>query len=253
LSDDELLVFVTERLALAGCVAAAEEAVEMLAALPARGALAGWLERREEGEPLAWITGRVDFGGVDVSVAPGVYVPRYQSVELARRAAIVLPSGGRAADLCTGAGAVAAYLRCRVPGAKVVGTDLDRSALRCALTNGVAVVAADVGDGLRERSFDVVTAVPPYVPTKAIGLLPADVQRFEPLAALDGGPEGLDVVRRVAASAARLLGSGGWVLVEIGGDQGSATGEILVAEGFENVRSWCDEEGDLRGIAARLA
>lgn len=213
-----------------------------------------WLRRRERGEPLAWITGSVQFCGRRLQVDPGVYVPRPQTEELARRAADLLPPHGRAADLCTGAGAVAAHLHSERPGASVTGVDLDRRAVGCARRNGVNAVVGDVGSPLlAEGSLDLVTAVPPYVPTGELRLLPADVQRHEPRLALDGGPDGLGVARRVVATAARLLAPGGRLLIELGGDQDDALAPDLAAAGFAPPESWRDEDGELRGLAARFA
>ncbi|HLF40008.1 MAG TPA: methyltransferase, partial [Acidimicrobiia bacterium] len=169
------------RLAAAGCVAAAEEAGELLAAAPDGGTLEAWIRRRESGEPLAWITGTVEFCGRRIHVDPGVYVPRSHSEDLARRAAALLPAGGgRAADLCTGAGAVAAHLLAEAPGAAVVGVDIDVRAVACARRNGVPVLLGDLDRPLRGEVFDVVTAVAPYVPAGELHLLPADVVRHEP-------------------------------------------------------------------------
>ena len=242
---------VADRLLAAGCVAAAQEASELLAAAPDETTLEAWLCRREQGEPLAWITGTVVFCGQTLHLAPGVYVPRVQSEELARRAGALLAGNGRAVDLCTGAGAVAAHLIARVPTAAVIGIDIDRRAAVCARHNGVPTAVADLDGPLRNhRSLDLVTAVAPYVPTSAIGLLPADVQRFEPRLAIDGGADGLRFVRRIIAAAGRLLRPGGWLLIEVGGDQDEALAPAL-ATGFDQVTPWWDDDGDLRGIAAQ--
>jgi release factor glutamine methyltransferase len=243
---------VVGRLVTAGCVAAEEEADELLSAAPDAATLDAWVRRREHGEPLAWITGTHHFCGRALHVVPGVYVPRAQSEELARRAAARLPSGGRAVDLCTGAGAVAAHLAAAVPGAAVVGVDIDPRAAACAWANGVRAVAGDLdaplhGDGM----FDVVTAVAPYVPTSALRLLPPDVQRYEPRGALDGGADGLDVVRRVVGAGPRLLRPGGWLLVEVGGAQDELLAPALATAGFASGHPWWDEDGELRGVAAR--
>jgi release factor glutamine methyltransferase len=235
---------VVARLAAAGCVAADDEADILLASAPDPSALEGWIRRREDGEPLAWIVGAATFCGRRVRIEPGVYVPRPQTEELARRATALLPPGGRAADLCTGSGAVAS-----VTGA--IGVDVDERAVRCARTNGVPAVVGDLGAPLLSAAFDVVTAVPPYVPTDAIGLLPADVQRHEPRAALDGGGDGLDAARRVVADAARLLKPGGWLVMELGGEQDRILAGTLASAGFTTVEPWHDEDGDLRGVAAR--
>jgi release factor glutamine methyltransferase len=233
-------------------VAADEEASEMLAAAADRATLEAWVARREQGEPLAWIIGRTTFCAENVHVEPGLYVPRYQSEELAVRAAALLPPEGRGADLCTGTGAIAAHLARTVPGALVVATDIDALAARCARRNGARALVGDLGSGLRSGAFDVVTAVTPYVPTTELPLLPADVLRYEPRIALDGGADGLDRVRRLVQEARRLLRVGGWLLTEIGGDQDTAVQSLLDAAGFAAPTFWFDEDGDLRGVAAQL-
>jgi len=245
---------VVARLTAAGCVAAEAEAGEMLSAVPDEATLDAWVARREQGEPLAWITGTMEFCGRRIHVAPGVYVPRVQSEELARGAAALLPIHGRAVDLCTGAGAIAAHLYAAVPTATVIGVDLDLRAATCARRNGVATVVGDLAEPLRTRAnIDVVTAVAPYVPTDDLRLLPTDVQRHEPRAALDGGVDGLDLVRRVVAEAAQLLRPTGWLLVEVGGDQHTTLAGTFATHGFDRVEPWYDDDHDLRGVAARRA
>lgn len=245
---------VAARLASAGCVAPRAEAAEIVGAAPDAAAVEAWVTRRERGEPLSWITGTALFCGRRVHVTAGVYEPRTQTEELARRAAALLPPGGVAVDLCTGSGAIGAHLRAEVPGAVVVGTDVDVSAATCARRNGVHAVVGDLAGPLRPtRGVDVVTAVAPYVPTDALGLLPTDVLAHEPRRALDGGPDGLSLVTRVVAAAARLLRSGGWLLAEVGGDQADRLAPVLRAGGFGGVSRWYDTEGDLRGIATRSA
>lgn len=249
-----VLADVAGRLAAAGCVAAAEEAAELVSAVPDANTLEAYVGRREQGEPLAWITGAVRFCGRRVLMTAGMFVPRPQSEELAFRAAALLAArgpGGRAADLCTGSGAVASHLAAAGGGATVVGVDREVRAVGCARRNGVRAIVGDVGEPLRSGVFDVVTAVAPYVPTGAIGVLPSDVQRYEPRVALDGGPDGLDLVRRVVDAGARLLRPGGWLLAEIGGDQDRALAPVLERFSFRAVDVWHDEDGDLRGLAAQ--
>jgi len=251
---------VVGRLLAAGCVAADEEAEELVAAAPDEAVLDAWVGRREQGEPLAWITGTMLFCGRRLRVDAGVYVPRFQTEELAHLAAVRLseaaatdrPGRPRAADLCTGTGAVAAHLAAAVPGAMVVGVDIDGGAVACARRNGVAAVVGDVDGPLRTGAFDVVTAVAPYVPRPGIAYLPVDVRRYEPRRALDGGDDGLAVVRRVVAGAARLLRPDGWLLAEVGGDQDVLLAPALTAAGFAAAVPWHDEDGDLRGIAAHV-
>lgn len=243
---------VVARLAAAGCVAPDDEARELLHDAPADVELEARLGRREAGEPLAWITGRVRFGGLELYAAPGVYVVRSQTEELARRAAALLPACGTAIDLCTGGGAVAAWIQHAVPGACVVGVDVDLLAATCAARNGVRVVVGDLAAPLHAPgTVDVVTAVAPYVPTAHRRLLPADVQQHEPALALDGEDDGLAVVRRVVAHAATLLRAGGHLLLELGGAQDGALAPDLARHGFTSPDSWHDDDGDLRGLVAR--
>jgi release factor glutamine methyltransferase len=241
------------RLAAAGCVAPDEEADDLLAAAPDRATLESWLTRREQGEPLAWLTGSLVFCGRPLAVAPGVYVPRLQTEELARRAARLLPPSGSALDLCTGAGALAAHLMAAHRSALVLGLDLDPIACACSRANGVPTVRADLAAApFGPATFDLVTAVAPYVPTPELRFLPADVQRYEPARALDGGPDGLDLVRRVVTAGATLLRPSGWLLLELGADQDQLLAPALAAASFAAVVPWHDEDGDLRGLAARL-
>lgn len=249
---DPVLAATTGRLRRAGCVAADVEARELVVGAPDPPTLAHWLERRERGEPLAWITGTTRFGAAHLRVAPGVYVPRPQSEELARRAEAALPPGGRAVDLCTGSGAVAAHLQARVPTATVLGIDNDPRAVACARGNGVLAVVGDLADPpVAVGRADVATVVAPYVPTDALPLLPADVRRYEPVAALDGGPDGLVLVRAAIGAARRILRPGGWVFLELGSDQDRAVAPWLA--GFAEAHPWYDADGDLRGVAARRA
>ncbi len=247
-----------ERLAAAGCVDPAREVDEMARWAPADVAgwkvPADWVRRRERGEPLAWITGHATFGGIDLRVDHGVYPPRPWSAELALTAAGLLGEHGRLLDLCTGCGAIAALVARRRPGARVVAVDVDPVAAACAARNGVPAVAADLDAALRpDARVDAVTAVAPYVPTAAVGELSADVRAHEPVHALDGGADGLEVVRRIVAVSARRLVAGGWLLLELGGDQDAALAPDLAACGFDRVEPWHDADGDLLGLAARLA
>lgn len=213
------------------------------------------MARRTRGEPIAWLTGRVSFCGIDLFVAPGVYVPRWQTEPLARRAATLLPPGGVAVDLCTGAGAVAAVLAREVPSARVLGTEIDHTAVLCARRNGVEVLEGSLDDSLPrelEQRVDVITAVVPYVPTDSLRHLPRDVQTFEPRLALDGGAQGMDQLAAVVRSSPRWLRSGGWLALELGGEQGEAIEPLLDQMGFEGSEVMADEEGDPRAICAPL-
>jgi release factor glutamine methyltransferase len=237
-----------------GFVAADEEAQELVARAGADPAVARALaERRLAGEPLAWITGRADFGDRSVVVHPGVYVPRWQSLELARRAGARLPDTGHAIDLCTGSGAVAAALTAAKPAARIVATDNDPRAVACARANGVEAFGGDlfaVVPASFRGATDVVVAVVPYVPSSELHLLPRDTLAFEDASHYDGGPEGLALLRRVVTEAPGFLRRGGALLLELGGDQADLLRPTLEREGYVGVETWGDEDGDLRGVEA---
>ena len=248
---------VIAQLERAGCVAAPQEADELIRASAGDAAtLASLVERRTSGEPLAWVTGTASFCGLELTVEPGVYVPRPHTEPLARRAASLLPPAGTAVDLCTGAGAVAAVLADAHPAATVVATELDAAAARCARRNGVEVFEGSLDEPLPPslaREVDVMTAVVPYVPSDAVRLLPRDVQAFEPRLALDGGEYGTDLLVEVATRSVRWLRPGGWLLLELGGDQADPLGRLLADVGFGAPVVMVDDDGDARAICACLA
>jgi release factor glutamine methyltransferase len=248
---------VASELARAGFPAAREEVRQMIEAAGGDPFIwRGWAARRREGEPLEWLIGFATFMGHRVGVDRGVYVPRPQTELVARRAIDCLPHGGTAADLCTGSGAIAVALRNERPGARVVATDIDTNACRCAANNHVEVYQGHLADPVPADligSFDVVVAVVPYVPTDAIAFLPRDVRRYEPRAALDGGQHGITFLEDTVTASSRLLHHGGALVLELGGSQDELLAPLLQAAGFDLVARIVDEEGDLRGIHAQLA
>jgi release factor glutamine methyltransferase len=243
-----------ERFSLAGFVAAEEEADDLMAhAAGDPGLLESIVARRLTGEPLAWITGHVQFCGAMVRVHPGVYVPRPQSQELARRASAVLPEEGTAIDLCTGTGAIAKVLSTAHPRAQVVASDVNRRAVTCARSNGVEAFEGDLFAPLPEElrgGVDVIVAVVPYVPTPALDLLQRDTLAFESPLSYDGGPDGTDILRRVLRESPRFLRRGGVVLLELGGEQAELLADDLARCGYGEVVTLIDDEGDVRGIEA---
>lgn len=245
-----------ELLAGGGFIAPDEEAGELLAAAGGDPALLDeMVRRRMTGEPLAWITGTVEFCGLEIRVRPGVFVPRWQAEPLALRAAELLPADGLAVDVCTGSGAVALVMSARRPGARVFGTDLDGVAVGCARANGVEASTGDLFaplPGWLRGSVDVVTAVVPYVPTDELWLLQRDTFTFESPLAYDGGRDGADLLRRVLAEAPVFLRSGGALLMALGGRQHEILGPDLDRLGYRGVRVFRDEEGDVRGIEATV-
>jgi release factor glutamine methyltransferase len=247
---------VVAELRAGGFLAPEAEALELRRAsegAPARAR--ALLDRRLRGEPLAWVTGGVTWCRLRLAIDPGVFVPRPQTEILARRAATHLPAGGVAVDLCTGSGAVAVFLRHRVPDATVLGTELDAAVARCARRNGVRVLEGSLDDplpsGLAGR-VDVMTAVVPYVPTDAMGLLPRDVRAFEPRLALDGGERGMELLVAVVDRSTRWLHPGAWLVVELGADQVDPIVARSRQAGFDHADVLRDGDGDPRAVAVRL-
>jgi release factor glutamine methyltransferase len=243
-------------LAEAGFLAADDEADELLERTSADPELLDSLVRRRlTGEPLAWITGKAAFCGLEILVDPGVYVPRWHSEALARRAAERLPPSGVAVDLCTGTGAIAKVLTARRPGARTVATDVDGRAVTCAARNGIEAYRGDLFGPLPcelEARVDVVVGVVPYVPTSELELLQRDTFAFESPLAYDGGADGTDVLRRVVSEAPRFLRRGGALLLELGPGQADALRDELARLGYGHTRALLDDEGDFRGIVTTL-
>ncbi|MFC4587678.1 putative protein N(5)-glutamine methyltransferase [Sphaerisporangium corydalis] len=218
----------------AGCVFAEDEAELIISTAAGPGEVAAMAGRRAAGLPLEHVLGWAEFCGLRISVGPGIFVPRRrteflvaQAAALARAAtttATAAGGGGRAAvvlDVCCGSGAIGAALAAALGRAEVHATDIDPGAAACAARNlaaaGGRVYQGDLYEplpGALRGRVDVLVACAPYVPTEAIGLLPSEARVHEPLVALDGGADGLDVVRRVIAGASRWLSPGGHVLVE---------------------------------------
>lgn len=241
-------------LARAGFISAEEEAAQLVAgAAGDADTLDRLVTRRLRGEPLAWITGHVEFCGIDVRIDPGVYVPRWQSEELARRAIARLPAGGTAVDLCTGSGALAAALCAAHPAAQVVACDADARSAACAAANGVEVHLGDLFSPLPHRlrgRVDVVVGVVPYVPTPMLPLLQRDTFAFESTLSYDGGEDGTDILRRALREAPGFLRRGGALLLELGGDQADLLAHDLARLGYVDATVIVDEDGDVRGIEA---
>jgi len=180
------------------------------------------VKRRAEGEPTAWILGRREFSGRPFKTDARALVPRPETEALVEVALATLPDGGALLDLCTGTGCVAISVALGRPGARVVATDLSPDALALAAENAAALGAgavelragdlwAAVPDGAR---FEVITSNPPYVPSGELAGLSREVQR-EPALALDGGPDGLAVLRRIVAGAAERLLPRGTLALEM--------------------------------------
>ncbi|MCB9541841.1 MAG: peptide chain release factor N(5)-glutamine methyltransferase [Myxococcales bacterium] len=207
------------------------------------------VRRRGRHEPVAYITGQKGFWSLDLAVDARVLVPRPDTERLVERAIARLEGreAPRVVDVGCGSGAIALAIAHDRPDAQVTGVDRSPDALAVsrqnAATLGLDRVVFREGDLLAglDGPFDLVASNPPYIPSADIEALMPDVARYEPRAALDGGPDGLDLVRRLIPEAADRLAPGGVLLVEIGHDQGPAARALAEADGrFEDVQIVAD-------------
>ncbi|MHC0428623.1 putative protein N(5)-glutamine methyltransferase [Streptomyces sp. O3] len=230
------------RLRAAGCVFAEDEAELIASAARTPSDLAAMADRRVAGLPLEHVLGWAEFRGIRMAVDAGVFVPRRRTEFLVARAAGLVPEGRGlpvVVDLCCGSGALGAALAAAVGPVDLHAADIDPAAVRCARRNVAAAqgrvyqgdLFAPLPAALRGR-VDVLLANVPYVPTDEVGLLPPEAREHEALAALDGGGDGLDVLRRVTAEAAHWLAPGGRLLVETSERQAQAAVDAFTRGGL---------------------
>ncbi|WP_308128545.1 putative protein N(5)-glutamine methyltransferase [Rhodococcoides kroppenstedtii] len=235
----------TAQLRRAGCVFAEDEARLLRTEAPDDDVLEGWVRRRVGGEPLETIVGWAEFYGHRVVVEPGVFVPRRRTEALVDVARGLVGSGAVVVDLCCGSGAIGTAM---ADVATVYAADVDLAAVACSRRNlpPDRVFHGDLFDALpaalRGR-VDVVCANTPYVPTAAVASMPREAREREPRATLDGGPDGLDLQRRVATEVTRWLTPTGSLLVETSAAQADAAAAIMQASGLRP-RIHHDDERD---------
>jgi len=229
---------VVARLRAAGCVFAEDEARLLLCAAQTPAELTAMVDQRVAGLPLEQILGWAEFCGLQIVVEPGVFVPRRRTELLVRQAAALARPGAVVVDLCCGSGAVGAALAAAVPGIELYAVDIDPAAVHCARRNIARSGRVYEGDlyeplprALRGR-VDLLAVNAPYVPTDAVALMPPEARLHEARVALDGGPDGLDVQRRVAADAVGWLAPGGHLLIETSERQAARTAEIFTQSGL---------------------
>jgi release factor glutamine methyltransferase len=241
---------IVARLRAAGCVFAEDEARLLVRTARTPADLSAMLDRRAAGTPLEYVLGWAEFCGLRFTVEPGVFVPRrrteflvQQAIVLARRSACDV-----IVDLCCGSGAVGAAVSAALNGAQLHAVDVDPVAVRCArrnlVTHGGHAYLGDLYQPLPSAlrgSVDLLVVNAPYVPTAEIRLLPAEAREHEPRVALDGGVDGLDVVRRVAAAAPQWLRPGGHLLIETGEHQAAETALMFAASGLVSRPSRSEE------------
>lgn len=233
------------RLRSAGCVFAEEEAALLEDAATSSPELEGLAARRIAGEPLEQVVGWALFAGRRIMVEPGVFVPRrrteFLAAEAARLASLVVAAGHVpvVVDLCCGAGAIGAAVADAVDGIDLIAADIDPAAVRVARRNleplGARVREGDLFQALPPElrgRVDVLAVNAPYVPSDEIAMLPPEARDHEAMLALDGGVDGLDVHRRVAASALDWLAPGGRLLIETSRLQAPTAMALMTAGGL---------------------
>jgi release factor glutamine methyltransferase len=240
---------VVGRLRAAGCVFAEDEARLLIDAAPTPADLDGLVTRRVAGEPLEQILGWAEFCGLRIAVEPGVFVPRRRTEFLVHQAAGLARELARpvVVELCCGSAAVSAALLAALEEPEVYAADIDPVATHCArrnIGNRGQVYDGDLyeplPDTLRGR-VDLLVANAPYVPTDAIALMPPEARDHEPPLALDGGADGLEVHRRIAAAAPHWLASGGHLLIETSQHQAPLTAEAMNSNGLQARVTFSDQ------------
>lgn len=218
----------------------------------AGGEIRSMLARRARREPLQYIVGRVEFRGLNLSVGKGVLIPRPETELLIEE--LLEQSDAKEApcilDLCTGCGPLALSAAQELPSCRVYATDTSSAALSHARENArlngignVLFLKGSLFGPVKGRTFDAILSNPPYVESAAIDTLQPEIRLYEPRAALDGGPDGLDFYRRILKGAPAHLKPGGAVILEVGFGQAKRVSGIARASGLEALRIRKDHAG----------
>jgi release factor glutamine methyltransferase len=223
----------------AGCVFAEDEAEMLISSARDDAELARMVSQRVSGLPLEHVVGWAEFRGLRIEVDPGVFVPRRRTEVLAGEAIALLPPSAVVLDLCCGSGALGVAVASASDSVELYAADVEPAAVRCARRNvervGGSVFEGDLFDPLPSAlkgRVDVLLANVPYVPSDEVRLLPAEARLYEPLVTLDGGVDGLEILRRVSAGADVWLAPGGSVLVETSEDQSAVAVGIFSGDGL---------------------
>jgi release factor glutamine methyltransferase len=211
------------------------------------------IARRVAREPVAYIVGHREFWGLEFDVTPAVLIPRPETELVVEEALASLPRRDivrHIIDVGTGSGCLAVTLAVEFPPANVTATDTSHEALAVAYRNAdrhnvigrITFVQADVLKDLTEPA-DLIVSNPPYVPAGDAATLQAEVARYEPASALYGGPDGLDVIRRLVGSARQHLAAGGWLIIEFGFGQEAGVREVAREAGWNVARIRSDLQG----------
>ncbi|MEV6236421.1 putative protein N(5)-glutamine methyltransferase [Lentzea sp. NPDC051838] len=223
-----------DRLRAAGCVFAEDEAALLHEAATSPDHLEEMVTQRTRGLPLEHVVGWAEFCGQRITITKGVFVPRHRTELLVDLATELNPK--TVVDMCCGSGAVGAVLQHRLPNAVVYAADVDPVAVACARKNLTNVYEGDLFDALPthlRHTIDIVVANVPYVPTDDIQFMPTEARDYEARVALDGGTDGLEVMRRVAEQAATWLKPGGHLMSETSERQAPSALAAFTAAGLQ--------------------
>jgi len=225
-----------------------------------RTAFREMIRKRAEGMPVAYLVGHREFYSLSFDVTPAVLIPRPETETLVLEALRLLKplDAPRVLDLGTGSGCIAVSLAKQHKAARVTAVDISPAALAVAAGNAakhgvadrIAFLEGDLFAPVAGQAFDVIVSNPPYIAHAEFPTLDPGVRDYEPRSALDGGPDGLDVYRRLAAAAAGFLAPGGTILVEVGATQAPAVRELLAAK-LEPGPTFKDAAGRPRVVTAR--
>ncbi|MBO5246346.1 MAG: peptide chain release factor N(5)-glutamine methyltransferase [Eubacterium sp.] len=216
------------------------------------------IEKRAEHVPLQYITGEQEFMGMTFKVNSNVLIPRQDTETLVEEALKLVQPQMDILDLCTGSGCILLSILKNAPLANGTGSDISKQALLVAKDNArlhdleAEWIRSNLFDNISGK-FDMIVSNPPYIAQAEIPLLMPEVQQFEPLNALDGGADGLDFYRKIVSEAANYLKENGYLLFEIGYDQGAAVKQLLMENGYIDVSVVKDLAGNDRVVKGRMS
>jgi release factor glutamine methyltransferase len=234
-----------------------------------RKSLEGLIEERISGTPLAYLTGRQEYMGIEFLAGPGAMIPRKETEILGKAALEVVKKAAAqrgnilVVDVCTGSGNLALTLACLEPKSTVFGTDLSQEAVELAQrnvihlgTNKVEFIQGDLLKPYENEQFlgkiDVITCNPPYIASSHVKEMPAEISKYEPELAFNGGMFGINLLTRLIREAPRFLKPASWLCFEVGLGQGAGLAHSLQAnKAYQSIKTFPDENGEVRALVAQ--
>ena len=214
------------------------------------------IEKRENGEPLQYLTGRCEFFGLDFEVGEGVLIPRADTEISVEEVLKLCPENAKIADLCSGSGCIAISIKKNKPNAEIYAYEISDKAITYLQKNAkinnsdIKIIKADVLKDPKEKDFDIIISNPPYLTNEDMQNLQQEVT-FEPKSALYGGGDGLDFYRNITRIWADKIKNEGYLIYEIGINQQDAVSEILLNSGFCEIKQIKDLSGIIRVIIGK--